>query len=297
MIKAIILDVDGVLLGTLKGVNSPYPSTKVTEYLKSIQDSGMPVALMSGKASFAMRRLIKVADLNNMHVTDAGAVIMDPIDRTIYKQHLLDSRIIKEMLQATGTSKTFWELYTTDHWYIQKGVNNAYRDKHRKHSNIIAPIEVADLNTIADQFPSFTKAMVIYSPEVKGRLKVILEPFFEKAAFQWAGTPFIAPSEMLIITTRGISKRTGLKELAEHLHINASEMLGIGDTIMDWEFLQDCGYVGVMGNATAELLAKVRNLPEDKIFQGPGVDQDGIIKIVDHFREQMMFTIIINKSK
>ena len=39
MIKAIILDVDGVIVGEKIGFNSPYPNSKIIERLKSIKTS------------------------------------------------------------------------------------------------------------------------------------------------------------------------------------------------------------------------------------------------------------------
>ncbi len=48
MVKLIITDVDGVIVGHKVGVNFPYPSQKVIEALKEVKLS-IPVVLCTGK--------------------------------------------------------------------------------------------------------------------------------------------------------------------------------------------------------------------------------------------------------
>ncbi|MCL4365842.1 hypothetical protein M1437_01295 [Patescibacteria group bacterium] len=43
MVKLIVLDVDGVIVGHKPGINFPYPNQKVIETLKAVCQKGIPV--------------------------------------------------------------------------------------------------------------------------------------------------------------------------------------------------------------------------------------------------------------
>src|SRR5947209_1656529 len=80
MIKAIITDIDGIIIGEKIGFNSPHPHSKVLRALKIIREKGIPICLCSGKPHYAIGEVIKRAELHNPHITDGGAVTIDPID-------------------------------------------------------------------------------------------------------------------------------------------------------------------------------------------------------------------------
>jgi hydroxymethylpyrimidine pyrophosphatase-like HAD family hydrolase len=118
MIKAILLDVDGVIVGTKEGVNFPYPSPSVIAGLKKFQDKGLPISLITAKTNFSStKETIRRADLNNYHVTDAGAVIIDPIAYKIAVKHPLDKDLALALMKTTDMQDIFWETYTIDNWY------------------------------------------------------------------------------------------------------------------------------------------------------------------------------------
>ena len=70
MKKAIILDVDGVIIGEKKGVNTPHPHPDVMEKMQTIRSNGIPVVLCTAKPAFAIEYEIKEACLNNPHIAD-----------------------------------------------------------------------------------------------------------------------------------------------------------------------------------------------------------------------------------
>lgn len=86
-IKGIILDIDGVIVGEKIGFNSPDPHPDVIKRLREIRKQGIFVSLCTGKPHFAIKSIIKAAELDNMHITDGGGVIIDPIDNIVVKKH------------------------------------------------------------------------------------------------------------------------------------------------------------------------------------------------------------------
>jgi hypothetical protein len=283
MIKLIILDVDGVLLGTKKGLNSPYPSIKVMKYLREIQDSGVPISLCTGKASFATKLLIEKMQLNNHHITDGGAVVFDPIDKEVLKNITLPGDAIQDLLKQTKDIRTNWELYTLNKWFVPVNSEIKYAVQHQEHSNIIPFEEVDDLMPIAET-NSFTKAMILYLPETEEYYRTLMNKYEGIMNMQWTEAPSILPNKLLIITAKGVNKKGSVNEMLIHYNIKPEEVLAVGDTMMDWKFMDGCGYFGVMGNADKEMKDLVTGLGG---FIGGNVDEDGVIDIIEHFKPEI----------
>jgi len=119
-IRAIILDVDGVIVGEKIGFNSPHPHPTIISALKQIQNRGIPICLCTAKPHFAISQEIKAADLNNLHITDGGGVVINPVDDVIVKQNNIDSNKAIQVLQAFLDHEIYVEFYTVNHYFIQK---------------------------------------------------------------------------------------------------------------------------------------------------------------------------------
>src|SRR6185437_2827014 len=117
MIKAIITDVDGVLSGSIKGYNFPLPHQDVIDALSKIHQKGIPIILCSAKFSFTILGAIKAAKLNNPHITDAGALVIDPLDNKIIKQHNLSDLVVNKIISEFLLNKLHLEVYTPSDYY------------------------------------------------------------------------------------------------------------------------------------------------------------------------------------
>ena len=131
MIKAIVLDIDGVIIGNLPGINFPYPSKKVTEVLKKIHDSGIPVSFLTGKTTFAAWENIKSIGIDNPHIADGGAVIFNPIQNKIIKKDLINSKDLLEFMYALG-KETYVNFFTIDNYFLLKKLENEYTKTYGK---------------------------------------------------------------------------------------------------------------------------------------------------------------------
>jgi len=54
VIKGIIIDVDGVIVGDKEGLNFPNPSKPVMDKLMKLKDNGIKICLCTGKPSFGV---------------------------------------------------------------------------------------------------------------------------------------------------------------------------------------------------------------------------------------------------
>ena len=100
MMKAIITDVDGVIVGKKRGVNFPLPNYKVIRKLKKIRAEGIPVVLCTAKSNFAILEIVKKANLLNPHIADGGALIIDPLNDHVIKKRNFDKKLAKDIVSA-----------------------------------------------------------------------------------------------------------------------------------------------------------------------------------------------------
>lgn len=282
MIKLIVLDVDGVVKGFKEGVNSPYPSEKVIDYLKKTQDKGIPICLCTGKASFAVRKIVEKMGLNNQHITDGGAVVFDPLDDTVLKSITLPQDSVNSLLNSTHGKKILWELYTLNSKFIEAD----YPLDIRESREIMPWNEVHDLRPLGKS-EKITKIEIKYLPNTEEYLKQIFKPHEEKLDIQWTHIPSLLPMKIVILTAKGVTKHVAVTDLVNYYGVDFSEVLAVGDTMMDWGFMDGCGYVATMGNANGEMKELIT---DHGGFIGGHVDDDGLIDILEHYRKDIVFS-------
>lgn len=281
MIKAIILDIDGVIIGTKQGINVPYPHTKVTVRLKEIQDSGIPITLCTGKAQFSVIDVIKTANLNNTHITNNGATILDPIAHKTISQFPLEKGHLEVLADFCKTNNLQLELYTASNWYVEKGRNTKYT---KEHGNILdQPAKEVDSLREIIATKSIIKAIVVVDNDEEERkyAQKFKELLNDSVKISWTCAPIMLPAKLGLFTKKGVSKESAIKIISKSLNISTENMLGVGDNEPDWQFMQHCGYVAAMGNASDSLKKLVKS--KKNHFIGQGVDENGIIGILDYF--------------
>ena len=280
-IQALILDVDGVIIGEKIGFNSPHPHPDIIEALKKVQDKGIPVSLCTAKPHFAISKEIKDADLDNVHITDGGGVIIDPLKNEIVQQNNIDSKIASKVIEAYLEAGIYTEFYTVDDYFIQTSQKSKITDDH-EHVLQAKPMMVKSLVEEARK-QKVTKVMPIAINEAdKENLNKVFEKFKDELILSWGVHPVILPLQFAIITAPGISKKQGAIEISKATGIALENTLGVGDSGSDWQFIDMCGYGSAMGNAKQELKDKVLT-KEEKGFIAGSVDENGLLNVLSHF--------------
>ncbi len=282
-IKGIILDIDGVIVGKKIGFNSPLPHLKVISALKKVKSKGIFVSLCTAKPYFAIEEIIKNANLNNLHITDGGAVIINPLKNKILKQNIIKSSSTVKLLDIYLKNKVYVEVYTVDNYYIQKNQISKITDKHT-HVLQQEPLQVKSLKSFV-QTNKITKIMPIAKNERdKKRLIKIFKPFEKDLVLSWGIHPVALPLQFGIITAKGISKKNAWEEIINNMNLTFKNVLGVGDSTDDWQFIQLCKYGAAMENASEELKKLVLSKGKEFSYVGPSVDKNGIIDIFKHFK-------------
>ncbi len=205
-IKGIILDVDGVIIGEKIGFNSPNPHIDVINKLKDIRNKGVSISLCTAKPHFSIGKIIKDAELNNYHIADGGSVIINPIDNTIVKKHIMDKNKVKDILEMYIANNVYTEFYTVDNYFIQESQEN---DITPKHVHILQdnPVILKDIVNESIKY-DVTKIMPIaLDEEDQKRVTKLFEEMNTGLTLSWGIHPVANPLKFGIITaTRNIKK-------------------------------------------------------------------------------------------
>lgn len=282
MIKGLILDVDGVLIGGKKGYNWPLPNLRVVEILRILRHNGIIVSLCTGKGTFAIHEIVHLAHLDNVHIGDGGAIVVDILNNRTIEQHTIATNKISEVLNLLLSHNIYTELYTQDGYYIQK---NQIGDKTKKHKAILykEPTIVASLVKEVQKL-HIVKIMPVADDEIqKKEIINLFGKFDDILSLQWGIHPTALPYQFGIVTVKGISKKQAAITISKHTGIPLGEMLGVGDGMTDWNFMEICGYAGAMGNASQDLKEKVKARGE-RGYVGKSVDENGLLNILNHFK-------------
>jgi len=282
MIKGIILDVDGVIIGEKTGFNFPDPHPEVINKLKQIRQRGIPVALCTAKPAFAIKQIIIEMSLDNYHIADGGGIILNPVQNKVVKQSLIDSKLVKQIIEFFLNKDVYVEYYTLDNYVIQKNQVSSTTEKH-------TPVLLQDpviVKSLADesQKAEITKIMLVAKDEQnKQKIIKLLKPFEAKLNIYWGVHPSALPLQFGVLTAPGVSKKQGAIEISKNINVPFKNMLGVGDTKGDWAFIELCQYGAAMGNASDELKQLVKSKGDKYSYVGPDVNENGVIEILDFF--------------
>lgn len=284
MVKGLILDIDGVIVGEKIGYNSPYPHPDVISRLKSVRASGIPVILSTGKPHYSIAKIIADCGLNNPHVVNNGAIIIDPMQGKIVKKHVMDKTLVAELLETYISAGFYTELYTSDAYYIQK---NQYRKNLTPvHTHVLQtePQIVPDLAAVAHEH-EVIKVMPVAIDDAtdKNRLLAFFEPFRLRAEISIGIHPVANPHRFGAITAKGVSKRQSTIDAVTAIGLRLADCLGVGDTDGDWLFIELCGYKAAIGNASDGLKQNVIRSGQNGYAAYRTVDENGVLEILDHF--------------
>jgi len=280
-IKAIILDVDGVIVGDKAGYNAPYPPPEVINKLKQIREKGVYIILCSAKPYYSVKKIVDDAHLNNIQTALAGAILVDPLSLEIIKKHAIDNGIVVDLIKQLSENNIYTEIYTTEKYYIQKSQKNEITKLHN-FTLSFEPVMVDDLVKQVKISEIVKILPVTKTDQEKKVVEQIFSDFKEKLVIGWSTHPAIKGYFFGNITTSGISKKQSVLEIIDLYKIKAEEILGVGDSLTDWDFIEVCGYAGAMGNAVSDLKKLVLSKGENG-YVGKSVDENGIVDIFQHF--------------
>jgi HAD superfamily hydrolase (TIGR01484 family) len=281
-IKAIIADVDGVMVGGKEGVNFPLPHTDVMRALRDVSAHGTPIVLCTAKLGHAVKDIALQAKLDNPHIADGGALITNWVKDELITRHQIDPKTVEAYVQACLEKDIYVELYTADGYCLQESQIDEFTKKRSKVVRM-EPKAASSLLKVARKEPILKMISFSRGNDDMPDLEQTVQRFSDKISYIWSQHPFLAPRRPLIITARGVSKQNASLEVAQYLNISPEDILGIGDSESDWSFMQLCGYAATVGSEAGELQNLAKTKGEGHYYFAGSVDDHGLLEIFKHF--------------
>ncbi|MCL5676272.1 MAG: Cof-type HAD-IIB family hydrolase [Patescibacteria group bacterium] len=266
--KALILDVDGTLIGHEYTI-----SPRVKNAIFSVKDK-VPVSLCTGRCFDRIHKYVNELELTSMQMCDDGGEIYDPLNHKPVYQKIIDLKTAKEIILEIKKNKWHYVVSYNSEYYVDKPYMS--EEILRKYKFAVEK-EMPNLNNVKN--PKFTKITITgVTSERQKKVEEVLQPFSEKVHFIAAayGLKRVTPFYAVDITEKSATKLTVLEEYARLNNIDLSQTIVIGDGYNDFPLLMAGGLKVAMGNAPDDL-KKIAD------YVAPSVEQDGVAEVIEKF--------------
>jgi Cof subfamily protein (haloacid dehalogenase superfamily) len=267
MIRLIASDLDGTLVRSDGTV-----SARTRAALQRAVDAGLVVAFVTGRPPRWLHEIADATGHFGVAVAANGAVIYDLTSETVVRTHELAPAL---MVTLTAELKA---AYPRVSFAVEYGLTFAYEPgyqhdweispAHDRHGHPIALPEEAPLDRI------------IARPGVKLLAKdreADPDEFMRSAAILLAGRATVTHSSrlgLLEIAAAGVTKASGLAEVASAHGISSDEVVAVGDMPNDVPMLQWAGQAYAVANAHRAAIGAADGLLASN-------DDDGVAKLIE----------------
>src|ERR1035441_5360319 len=278
-VRLVAIDMDGTLLPTF----AREISRRTAQALKAAQDSGIVVAIATGRRTAYTAPLFEGLGLraDTPLITSNGAVTRtlggEPVDRCQLEARV--ARGLCGLLRPFGAMVfTFdkpgrGELVLEDLEQAQ-GRIALWVEANRNAIEVVKPLE-----------PALTAGEDPIQGMVTGNLGKMREAEKALKASEWSGSCECIRTEylgrdlsILDLLPPGASKGWALERLGARLGVDRKETMAIGDNWNDVDMLEWAGQGVMMGNAALELRAMARMRGWE---QAPPNDEDGVAVVLE----------------
>ncbi len=232
--KAILFDVDKTLTNSNREI-----SPRLAIALQKIHETGIQVGVCTGRHYASLKRTIMpLFDEGAYHVTSGGAQVITSVGQMIWQKTIPDP-IAREITEAAEKFDCGYVICSGDVGYANPKMIAFYTNR----NPLSPPLKpVAELQNFEATIIPVLQANDEFINYLDERDDIT---FKQMHAYQG----FIN----LDVTARHVNKSVGLREWSRITGIDASQVIGVGDSENDDEFLQTVGYSVAMGNATPYL--------------------------------------------
>lgn len=248
--KAVIADVDGTLIepGTLP---SHKVSLRLRKAVKSLHKKGIYFGLATGRSLDFVDGLVKPLGIKSLLILDNGAKIYDCLNEIyLHEFYLAEKQVVKVMQDL--------QVFNDIIYYVNDSQRSVFETK-KKHN-----------------FDKVSKIMVLHV--VPERAEKIYQTLIKNS--QISVTKSISRhdpvAESIHITHLNAKKEIALEFVASFLHLKLDEIVGIGDSYNDLEFLSKCGLKIAVGNA----LPEVKKIADYVVSP---YHEDGVAEAIERF--------------
>lgn len=244
MYKLIALDMDGTLLTSEKTI-----SQRTRDAISAARQRGVKVVLASGRPLAGMQDKLDELGIcgdNEFVVFFNGSMVKELGTNTIVHSAIIDGKRAKQVAQLAQQLGLDCHAFSTELGLITPQLNE-YTDIEATINQI--PVTEFDFDQLADDHP-IIKAMIVGAPQALTAAIDNIPAHYRQQFTVVQSAPFFL--EFLSLDS---NKGIGIKAIAEHLGINASEVICIGDAENDHHMIEYAGLGVAMENAMEQTKA------------------------------------------
>jgi len=265
MYKLVALDMDGTLLNSEKQI-----SERTKQTIANARAQGTQVVLVSGRPTEGMMDYVEQLGMtgeDDYVLSYNASVVLKAKSGEIIRSRILKGSDAKNLASLAHDLGVHVHAFTARQGLITPKQN--YYTTHEATVNGL-PVSEVDFATLDDD-EAVMKVMMIDEPE---RLSAAINNMPAIATEQYTmvqSAPFF-----LEFLNPNSNKGAGVGMLAEHLGIDASEVIGMGDAGNDKHLIEYAGLGIAMGNATDDIKAIANHITASN-------DEDGVAIAIEKF--------------
>ena len=244
IVRRLIIAVDADKTATRLDM-SVSPATKAA--ILAVFAAGGNVSLCTGRAyAPATHLVLPIFPESAIHVLAGGATLMTQSGERLWGREI-PGKLVAELVAQTEKLGCNFGFGLGKKFYVAS-------DRSQTFHKFLPGLFLDDVRDIPDLVTQQIPILVI--SELNSAMKVVLEQ--HKSELSWKLMLDFKDEEYVDITAAGVTKVTGLAQLAKLKNLPVSEIITVGDGLNDLEMIQ-AGFGIAMGNAVPELkqLAKL----------------------------------------
>lgn len=260
MYKLVAIDLDGTLLNSYGEV-----SEKNKNAIKMAREKGTVVAIASGRPITSAKSYAIEAGTDKFVICGNGSVLYDMEENKILYSKFIERQKALQIIKICEENSIFFNIYT-ENLTVSKSLNYNVLFYNNENRNVTDD-KKTNIKIIDDIYK-----YVIENPELKilkiticDESKIIFDSIIRKLRevknvdvleLQHMARKYIrlGTEERTVeyyyteITSEGVDKWEAVRELADRLNIDTSEIIAIGDNMNDKLMIENAGLGVMMGN-------------------------------------------------
>jgi Cof subfamily protein (haloacid dehalogenase superfamily) len=257
--SAVLLDVDMTLTNSQREVSEQLKST-----LRLMSAQGMKVGVCTGRTYVSLvRPILPVFPDGSTHIVAGGSQIITK-EGNVQWQHLLPENTVKEIVALADQTGEMYYLANTKQGYGNQRFIETYENLH----SLIPPLKL--ITELRDwQIPAIVCVNVsqAFFTELQKRTDITMKTSVSTGNFV-----------SLDITPKGVTKEVGVREWCRLHNLDTHQVIGVGDSDNDVEFLKTVGVAIAMGNSTEQIKSVAHKTIGHTDDNGLAVYLDGLVK-------------------
>lgn len=244
--RLLVVDIDGTLF-----IRAGVISTEDRAALAEVRRKGIRVALCSARPIQSGRQTVDTLGLDGYHMFFDGALVSDPHRGEVIHIRIISRSLVEEAAEFAHRCGIILDLFSATDYFAEQ--ESWVTDIRRDYFGII-PTYI-DFNRLPRDVEMIKGTLVVRSREEKAAADRFRRHFDGRLTLSMSKAPAHPDVDYINVLAPGVSKRSALDALVNHLGIALKQVMAIGDGLNDIPVLSSVGLAVAMGNAPAEVKA------------------------------------------